>query len=74
MVDEGFHQGLSREGLFEEATDLCLIESPGTLDIVAQEGFQDVERGGVAADLGDQFEQLADPLAVAQRLGDEGIR
>ena len=48
--------------MFEEATDLGLIESPGALDIVAQQGFQDVQGGGVAADLGDQFQELMKTL------------
>ncbi|MBK1733521.1 hypothetical protein [Thiococcus pfennigii] len=48
--------------MFEECADLSLSEPASTLDIVAQQGFQNVERGGVAADLGDQPEQLAQPL------------
>jgi len=61
-VDKGFHQRLSGEGLFEEATDLGLVESLGTLNMIAQQGFENIQRGGVAADLGDQFKQLAEAL------------
>ena len=49
--------------MFEEATDLCLIESPGPLDIITQERFQDIEGGRVMADLPDQLKQLAKPLS-----------
>lgn len=72
-VDKGIHQRFSGEGLFKQGARLLLIKAPRALDKVAQQGFENGQRGLITADLGDQLEPFQEALAglvvidVAQR-------
>ena len=46
----------------QQCAHVALVHPPRTLDIIAQQGFQNLDRRGAVLDLLDQFQQVAQAL------------